>query len=198
MTRTIILFLLTLSAAWAHQPVHDKNTTDWTFDNPYVIEKPEVSKAIYAELNGAPDVYRITIDRAFDFYAGITQPKWEGCARAHWFSVDILDENRDLISSLDGERFEWWAWYEEYGKQWYWIGPESGEDFLSTDRFPAGTYYLKVYNQAQQGLYVLAVGDDEQFGPITITRTLISLPGIEKRFWEEPEARCRAEQETSR
>lgn len=194
MHRTVMLLLLTLSTATAHQPVHDQSTTDWTFDNPYVIEKPEVSKAIYAELTGAPDVYRITSDQPFDFYVGITQPKWEECARPHWFSVDILDQDRTLIATLEGESFEWWAWYEEYGKQWYWVGPEYGEDFLSTERFPAGTYYLRVHNDVQQGLYVLAVGDDERFGPIAIARTLLSLRGIEKRFWEEPQRRCQAEQ----
>lgn len=189
MTRLIALFFC-MSTVWAHQPVHDDTTEDWSFESPYEVKKPEVSKAIYAELNGSFDVYRIESDESFDFYAGITQPKLENCARDQWFSIDILDADRNLIATLDGESFEWWAWYEEFGKKWYWVGPEYGEEFLSTEQFAAGTYYLKVYNDAQQGRYVLAVGDDEKFGPIAIARTIVSLPGIEKRFWDKPEENC--------
>ena len=70
------------------------------------------------------------------------------------------------------------------GKKWYWVGPQIGADFKSTDQYSAGTYYIKVYNKDNKGKYVLAVGDDERFG----IGTMLKLRGIMKEtseiFWE--------------
>ena len=41
--------------------------------------------------------------------------------------------------------------------KWYWVGPEYGADFKSTNVFEAGTYYLRVFNNDNSGNYVLAI-----------------------------------------
>lgn len=167
----------------AHQPVLNKANP--TREEPYTITRPEISRAIYASLNGEPHYYRVSSDEAFAFYAGITVPKVDGCDSFPRFSFSVLSEGFSLIRDLDGTDYEWWPWFEEYGKKWYWIGPEFGEDFKSTTEFAAGSYYIKVYNASNTGNYVLAVGDIEKFTPVVIMKALITLPRINARFWDE-------------
>ena len=130
------------------------------------------------------DVYEISSDNPFNFYAGLTVPKIDDCTDFPRFSFAVLDQDFHLIQELDGQNFQWWEWYEPYGKKWYWVGPEHGEDFKSTKIFDAGTYYVKVYNKDNKGNYVLAVGDIEKFTPLVIAKTIITLPRINRKFWD--------------
>ena len=43
--------------------------------------------------------------------------------------------------------------------------------------------FSKVYNKENKGNYVLAVGDIEKFTPIVIVKTIVTLPRINKKFW---------------
>jgi len=89
-----------------------------------------------------------------------------------------------MIAEIDGENFEWWEWYEPYGKKWYWIGPEYGADFLSTTTFSAGTYLIKIFNIKNRGNYVLATGDIEKFGPLVIAKLPFIMPKV-NTFWNQ-------------
>ncbi len=178
----VFLVLLSLPA-WAHQPVVAARAS-YPPEAPYEIVDPEISKAIFAELEGEPQYYRIVSETPFRFYAGITTPRIEGCPLVTWFSFDVLDGDFRPIATLDGETFAWWSWYEKFGGKWYWIGPEIGEDFKATEKYPAGTYNIRVHNEENQGKYVLAVGDIESFTLDVIARSLITMPGINERFWD--------------
>ena len=151
---------------------------------PFEVTEPEVSKAIFAQLKGEAQYYRITSDVPFRFYAGITVPKIDGCPLDRRFSVDVLDKDLKLIVAADGERFDWWPWYESFGRKWYWVGPEIGSHFKSNRQLDAGTYYLRVFNAEQSGRYVLAIGDIESFPIDVIARTLVQMPGINHDFWD--------------
>tara|TARA_B100000959_G_scaffold142274_1_gene149325 strand:+ start:355 stop:768 length:414 start_codon:yes stop_codon:yes gene_type:complete len=130
----VVLGLLWFSIGYAHQPVlNDSNPI--SFELPYIIEEPEISKAIYTTLNGKPHIYKISSDKSFKFYVGLTVPKIDECKDFKKYSFEILDSNRKVIKKFDGESFKWWSWYEKYGKQWYWVGPEYGKDFKSNDNF---------------------------------------------------------------
>ena len=142
---TSFLLLLLLTHAYAHKPVLNKNSA-YPPDAPYEIEDPEISKAIYSTLSGNPHYYRIQSEVNFDFYAGILAAKIGECALESKFSFEVLDSEFHRIDLADGENFEWTPWYEEYGKQWYWNGPEIGKNFLSDRIYKAGTYYIKVFN----------------------------------------------------
>ncbi|SVD57930.1 uncharacterized protein METZ01_LOCUS410784, partial [marine metagenome] len=76
-----ILFSITMMlASWpvdAHQPV--LNSESRTAKSPYIVEEPEISKAIFSELIGKPHYYRIDSNSRFKFYAGITVPKIDNC-----------------------------------------------------------------------------------------------------------------------
>ena len=178
----IILFYLLPAYVYAHQPVLNIEG-DFSPDTPYIIDKPEISKAIFSSLQGTPHYYQITSDAVFRFYAGITVPKLDDCEDFERFSFSVLDSDMKSIGDYDGEAYEWWPWYEEYGKKWYWIGPEYGKDFKSINNFAAGTYYIKVYNAENKGNYVLAVGDEEKFTPMVMMKMLFTLPKINRIFW---------------
>ena len=170
---------------FAHQPrLNEEGDYAMSKDDPYIIKDPEISKAIYSTLDGAEHFYKIKSDEDFNMYAGITVAKQDDCPdEFQKFSFSILDENFNTLHAFDVESFKWWSWYEEYGKKWYWVGPEYGADFKSTNIFKKGTYYLKVNNNSNQGNYVLAVGDIEKFNALVIGKMMLVLPKINKKFW---------------
>jgi hypothetical protein len=170
---------------FAHQPrLNEEGDYAMSKDDPYIIKDPEISKAIYSNLDGAEHFYKIKSDEDFNMYAGITVAKQDDCPdEFQKFSFSILDENFNTLHAFDGESFKWWSWYEEYGKKWYWVGPEYGADFKSTNIFKKGTYYLKVNNNSNEGNYVLAVGDIEKFNALVIGKMMLVLPKINKKFW---------------
>jgi len=178
-----VVFLFFITSSFAHQPVLN---TEEKMDKskPYIINEPEISKAIYSTLNGNYHYYKISSDKSFNFYVGLTVPKIDDCVDFLRFSFAILDHDFHTIHELDGQNFQWWEWYEPYGRKWYWVGPEYGKDFKSTHVFNSGTYYIKVYNKENKGNYVLAVGDIEKFTPLVIAKTIVTLPRINKKFWD--------------
>ena len=114
--RNFLSFTVML-ASWsvdAHQPVLNPESRH-TAKAPYIIEEPEISKAIYSELKGEPHYYRIDSDSRFEFYAGITVPKIDDCPISKKFSFEVLDADFGLIERKEGENFNWWPWYEKHG-----------------------------------------------------------------------------------
>ena len=180
----IIFILLYPLALFGHQPaINDQNTN--SLSSAYVIEKPEVSKAIYGTLQGEPHYYLIGSEKEFNFYAGITVPKIDECPTFRKFSFNVIkiDNSEEIIiEQIDGNSFEWWEWFEPYGKKWYWIGPEIGAEFKSITIYEPGNYYIKVFNESNTGNYVLATGDIEKFGPLVIAKLPLIMPKVNK-FW---------------
>src|SRR5210317_1640328 len=183
----VVLLLITFPIfnLSAHQPALNEQNTN-SLSKAYLIEKPEVSKAIYGTLEGDAHYYSIKSEIDFNFYIGITTPKIDGCDTFDKFSLDVINISngmKETLLELDGENYEWWEWYEPYGKQFYWIGPEYGAEFKSTDVYKAGEYLIKVFNNDNQGKYVLATGDIEKFGPLVIAKLPFIMPKVNK-FWE--------------
>ena len=180
-----LLCLIALPAA-AHAPLLD--TSAKTATAPLVLDQPEHSKVIFSELTGAPQHYQITSDRAFDFYVGVTAPKLEGCGLPETFSFDVMDAAGKLIDGREGDSLTWVPWFEEYGKNWYWVGPEIGKAFAHDRQYPAGTYTIKVFNKDNRGQYALAVGDQEKFGLGTMLTIDGTMKAVKEQFWDE--GRC--------
>ena len=179
----LVVFLFAITSSFAHQPILNSDE-EMSPDKPYVIENPEISKAIYSTLEGSDHYYVISSEKPFNFYAGLTVPKINDCDDFLRFSFAVLDNDFHIIQEFDGQKYHWWKWYEPYGKKWYWVGPEYGKNFKSSNIFDAGTYYIKVYNKDNIGKYVLAVGDIEKFTPVVIAKTLVTLPIINNKFWD--------------
>ena len=99
-----LIFLLIGINSYAHQPVLNEQN-HITFDDPYLIEKPEVSKAIYSTLKGKPHFYKIISDKIFKFYVGITVPKIEECSNFKKFSFQILDKKKKINKRVRWKKF---------------------------------------------------------------------------------------------
>ena len=97
----------------------------------------------------------------------------------------MLNANFEVIDGRSGTDFEWWEWSEPFGKKWYWVGPEIGADFKSTTVYPAGTYYVRVFNASNTGKYVLAIGDDERFGIGTLLTIRGTMRDTAAMFWDD-------------
>ena len=158
-----ILFLFSLPLH-AHRPKLINYSP--TIDNPHVVIFPEISKAYYSKLTGQPHYYVINSEDDFLFYTSILSPKIN--EEPSRFSLEVLDEDQNIVYKVDGLDFEWTAWYEPYARDWYWKGPEigveSGKEFQTSFTIDAGTYYIKVFNESNTGHYSLAVGEAEFFG----------------------------------
>ena len=72
----ILAIISSVHSLEAHQPILNSESEDGK-KNHFVIEEPEISKAIYAELKGQPHYYQVSSEKDFRFYAGITDPKIE-------------------------------------------------------------------------------------------------------------------------
>ena len=172
----IILFLISFTYAFAHQPKLIKYSP--TSNKPHEVIEPEISKAYYGKLIGEPHYYKIESDVEFSFYAGITIPKIDDNVK--WISLEVFDQNNNSIYYEDGKEYNWKVWYEPYARDWYWVGPQIGthndKEFKGSLKFESGTYIIKVFNEDNQGSYSLAVGDIEFFGANIIEKISIWAP----------------------
>tara|TARA_Y100000590_G_scaffold126124_1_gene144185 strand:+ start:2150 stop:2842 length:693 start_codon:yes stop_codon:yes gene_type:complete len=162
----ILILVFFTSSLYAHQPklINYSPSTQ----NPHKVEFPEISKAYYGKLTGEPHYYQIQSDEEFLFYSGILSPKVNDNYK--WLSIDVLDENNNIVYQANGSNFNWEPWYEPYARDWYWKGPEIGANvnldtgFKRSFLMDAGTYLIKVYNNDNEGHYSLAIGEAEFFG----------------------------------
>ena len=96
-----LLFLITFPIfnLSAHQPALNEENTN-SPSNAYLIEKPEISKAIYGTLEGDAHYYTIKSEIDFNFYVGITTPKIDGCNTFDKFSVDVINISNGMEEML--------------------------------------------------------------------------------------------------
>lgn len=179
--RLAFLFLLISLVLNAHQPRIVQEGADFI-----EIEEPEISKAYYGELKGEPVTYTFTGENEINIYINLLVP-YTGTEEHDVFSAELLDSEGKQVAFLDGYEHEWTIFYEEFGGDTYWKGPELGEDFKSASKIPAGTYYIRVFNEDNTGKYVLAVGDKESFPITEIINAIITVPIIKFAFFGKPE-----------
>ena len=187
-----IFLLVLVSAALAHQPrIVSGELTQ--------IENPEVSQAFYGELKGKPDYYQIKSGDPFSLYVGVLVPELEGIGKD--VSVEIRKEHEhdeeepepeheknETLFLLDGLEHEWTYYYEEFGGDSYYKGPElrSNPDEEALPRgvdVDEGTYTIKVFSPDNEGKYVLVVGEREEFPLNEIVNTLFVLPTLKAQFF---------------
>lgn len=164
----IVSFLLIASSALAHQPVIVEQEA-------IEIEKPEISRAFYDELEGKPRSYLINSEKDFDLYVNLLVPK--NTNPDGRYSARILKDNRPL-TVVRGDSVEWVEFYEPFGGDTYLKGPEWKQ------RVPAGRYEIEVYSEDNLGKYVLAVGEKEFFGPKEIASVYTEVPKLKSEFFE--------------
>ncbi len=168
----ILAFILIPVLSFAHQP----RLTESRFTT---ITEPEISKAYYAELVGEPDIYVINASSSFNLYVNILVP-------------DIIGQNKDVsivilkkegvdvpLAVLNGLNFEWKKFFEPFGYDTYWMGPEYKAPV------EAGKYEIKVSSSNNDSKYSLAVGEAEAFDFKESVNALILIPQIKNDFFNE-------------
>ena len=165
-------FLFLPGLASAHQPriVQSRQTA---------VDLPEISKAYYGTLTGQPDVFTITSAAPFNLYVNILAP--DIAEQKKDVSVSIVKDDQ-LYAALDGSTFAWKKFFEPFGHDTYWMGPEFRE------KEAAGTYVITVTSPNNKSKYALAIGEAENFNAKEILNALTLVPQIKTGFFHESPA----------
>ena len=161
----ITLFLPTV--VFAHQPRITENQKT-------IVTSPEISKAYYGKLTGAPDRYVIASDKPFDLYVNVLVP--DIALQKKDVSV-VIFKNGAVLAKLDGLNFAWKKFYEPFGADTYWMGPEYKA------RAEAGSYEIQVISTNNDSRYSLAVGEIEAFDWQESVNAIAVIPNIKKTFF---------------
>lgn len=163
-----ILFLPFL--VFAHQPrITESRLTE--------VLSPEISKAYYGTLTGEPDIYVIKASEPFNLYVNVLVPDIAGQKKDVSAAV-IKDGNADKpLAVLNGLSFEWKKFYEPFGADTYWRGPEY------KTRAEAGTYEIRVWSSNNDSKYSLAIGETEAFDGKEGINALTIIPELKKNFF---------------
>lgn len=171
-----LAFLYPAAPVLAHQPRFVREAAAVEVSN------PEISQAFYGELDGGPAVYEIKSEKTFTFYVGLLVPDVGGIAKDVSAKITSRSESGETeMASLDGQKHKWTKFFEEFGGDNYWQGPE----WKRGDTAP-GTYIVTVSRPGNLGKYVLVVGERESFPPAEIVKTIWTLPQLKKDFFGKP------------
>jgi hypothetical protein len=142
-----------------------------------MIENPEVSQAFYGNLGGGAEYFQITSDKPFSLYVGVLVPDLQGIGKD--VSAEV-SSGGEVLFLLDGTSHEWTPYFEEFGGDYYYSGPENSADV------GPGVYDIRVFSKDNQGKYVLVVGEKEEFPINEMLNTFITLPRLKRDFFEKP------------
>ncbi len=166
---SFLAFFFVPAPVSAHQPrITESRLTQ--------VPEPEISKAYYGKLSRGPDIYVIETNTAFDLYVNVLVPDINGQKKD--VSAVVLKNGAELVV-LDGPNFEWKQFYEPFGVDTYWIGPEYKA------RADAGTYEIRVWSSNNDSKYSLAIGEKEAFNFKEVLNALTLVPVLKKNFFNE-------------
>lgn len=170
MILALFTILLLPSSVFAHQPFI---VTGQSIE----VTKPEISKAFYATLNVLPNVYNITSAKSFSLYVNILVPNKTGQLKD--VSVKILRDNNidQPVAYLDAAKSSWKAYFEPFGHDNYWMGPEYKA------AVPAGSYQIIVNSTSKTSRYSLAIGEKEAFGFKEALSSVSVITNLKKNFF---------------
>lgn len=166
------LYIFSPMTIFAHQPrITDKEITK--------VTDPEISKAYYSTLSGKVQTYKIDETKPFNLYVNILVPDIEG-QKKDLLVVIIKDGNEKTpLAVLDGTNFKWERFWEEFGRDWYWKGPEYKA--LAS----AGQYEIIVSSPSNNSKYSLAIGEIEAFSGKEGLNALTLIPKLKSDFFNE-------------
>lgn len=171
---SLLFCVIISSSAYAHQPrIVSEDVT--------IIRNPEISQAFYGELKGQHDHYNIIEEEGFDLYVSILVPDLPGIGKDVSVAIEPIDEiENNFIYFLNGTDFQWERYYEEFGGDYYYQGPD-----IKAKVGPGG-YDIHVMSTDNLGKYVLVVGQIESFPIDEFINTIITLPELKQEFFEKP------------
>lgn len=154
--------------ASAHQPrlVESRETE---------VVAPVVSKAYYGTLAGEPHAFSFVATTSFPLYVGVLVPDRPGQKKD--VSAVVLKDGAE-IALLDGSSFAWTSFYEPFGNDTYWEGPE-----YKAAAEP-GNYEIRVWSSANDSAYSLAIGEVETFDASETWNALTLIPILKRDFFQ--------------
>lgn len=164
--------------AFGHKPVIVK--TNSSKEKPVQIKKPEISYAYYGRLAGWDHYYRIESSKPFLLYVNILVPDYSPKAEPigqHDMSFEVWKDSI-LLFSAEGMKSNWKRFYEKYGHDNYYLGPEFEQ------KVDPGTYIIRVYNSNNTGKYSLAVGKKEKFTIFSLAGALFKAKSLDRWFFK--------------
>jgi hypothetical protein len=178
---SIVLLSLSVWSASAHRPVIVKDEA--SMQNPVLVEEPEISWAYYGRLEGEPHYFKIQATETFDLYVNILVPDFDPRGEPvahHDMSFEIIKDER-ILYRAEGLEFQWKRFYEKYGRDHYYWGPEYDQ------KTEAGTYTIKVFNSGNSGKYSLAIGKIEKFTLPVLIGAMIKAQSLDRWFFKRDE-----------
>src|SRR3989338_10219369 len=166
------ILIFTPTSVGAHQPRINEQTET-------IVVNPEVSKVYYGKLGGKSPTYIINSDKTFNLYVNVLVPDIKD-ERKNVSAVIFKDANfYSPIAILDATKFEWIHFWEKFGRDWYWQGPEYKA------RVDAGKYEILIWSNNNDSKYALAIGEIETFNGKEIINALKLIPKIKRDFFNE-------------
>lgn len=170
----ISLLLFSAFSVFAHQPNLIFLKQGYT-----QVTDPEISRAFYDELKGAPKDYFIDSEKDFNLYINLLVPEPANRKGRYSAKVFLVKEAKETeIALIDGTKYEWSAFYEEFGRDWYLKGPEFEKQVL------AGKYKIEIFSADNAGKYVLAIGKTESFDAKSLINVYWQLPLLKIAFFK--------------
>jgi len=181
--KSIFLFGALVMALWpiripAHQPVIVKRAS--SYERPVAVTKPEISFAFYGQLDGGDHFYKIDWPKPFRLYVNILVPDFapeQPPIPRHDMSFVVIKNGR-VVHATDGLQTDWKRFYEKYGRDHYYLGPEYEASVES------GVYLIRVFNSTNQGRYALAVGKKEKFTLFGIIGAMFKAWSLDRWFFK--------------
>ena len=176
----VAFLLFDVNGAFAHQLIFSDGTNTKIEDSLYIPD-PQISWAMYGEVENNVLFYKFEADQREPFYASIVIPALDGLEEFRP-SLAIISERQNigLISSHSDENdtdfpfelpekfdaivfdyageFPGRVFYEPFTQVNYWERQE-----IRIDSISPGTYYLAVFDIYENGKFTLAVGEIEDF-----------------------------------
>jgi len=168
-----LLFIATI--ALAHQPRIPQGIQT-------AVPDPEISKAYYGKLTGAPHVYTISSEKPFQLYVNILVPDLPGQKKDMSAAIVKDGDSARPLAVLDGTKHTWTKFFEEFGHDNYWMGPEYKA------QAGAGTYKILVSSPGNDSKYTLAIGEKELFDFKETSNALKLIPKIKRVFFNKSPA----------
>ena len=166
----VSVLLIFCGTAFAHQPrIPEGNET--------IVSDPEISKAYYSKLDGNSHTYTINSQTPFFLYVNILAPDIPNQKKDLYVEI-IKDGNLDNpIGILDGNNFKWELFFEPFGHDSYWMGPEYESNV------EPGEYQIIVSSENNDTKYSLATGKVETFDFKESMNAYKLIPTIKKDFF---------------
>ena len=161
--------------ASAHQP-------RIPYNNPVNVIDPEISKAYYGTLQGDPVTYRISTLVPFSLYVNVLVPDIAGQKKDVSAAIIKNSDTDHPVAVLEGINAPWQKFYEPFGADTYWRGPEYKA------QVGPGLYEIKVWSSNNDSTYSLAIGEKESFNFSETLNALQLIPTIKQRFFHESPA----------